>query len=123
MELTCQVGQRDSYPAVGSMMHHLASTSMAARVTYLHARVAGLGLQLGGSGVRPAHGIGCDSLSSRSGESGLLEAWDPASPELAPLHEQAPLKQAVSQVAVTRAGPLCNWLQPLMTVLNRLIAS
>ena len=122
MELTCRVGQRDSYfgwrrgGRSSQCMHDVQCKTFACT------HPAGSGLQLAGSGLRPAHGIGCDSLSSRSGESGLPEAWDPASPELAPLHEQAPLKQAISQVAMTCAGPLCTWLQPLMIVLNRLIA-
>jgi hypothetical protein len=56
------------------------------------------GLDLDTSGLRDAHGIGRDSLSSRSGDSGLADAWDPASPVLPHMHSQEQLKQAISQV-------------------------
>jgi hypothetical protein len=48
--------------------------------------------------MRAAHGIGRDSLSSRSGDSGLPDAWDPASPDVPHVHDQEPLKQVISQV-------------------------
>ena len=65
----------------------------------LPATAASSGLGLDASAMRDAHGIGRDSLSSRSGESGLAEAWDPASPDLPHIHSQQQLKQAISQVA------------------------
>ena len=59
---------------------------------------------MGGSGVRPAHGIGCDSLSSRSGESGLPEAWDPASPRAC-----APARASTAEAGHFPGGHNARW--------------
>lgn len=53
---------------------------------------------LTGACMWAAHGVGRDSLSSRSGDSGPTDGWDPASPDFPPAHDQEPLKQAMSQV-------------------------